>query len=248
MICILLFLLTIAYYPIAHAIQPKEERLGQFGDTFGALNSLISGLAFLGVLYSLALQQKEIQQSVDDTKILIAREEKRAFEETFFNLLKVFNNLVANLPDHGSSLTWIATDMENLVRHSILTTPSLIADREKLLHSIQLNYDKLFRDHENVLGQYFSMAYHMFRFIHREKAINAYTKKTYADIFRAQLSIPELTLLFFNGLHPQGENFKDLIPRYAILKHIKHQADKWKLTDLYPDSAYIDTEACEDDN
>lgn len=34
---------------------------GTFGDTFGAVNSLFSGLAFAGVIYTIILQNKELE-------------------------------------------------------------------------------------------------------------------------------------------------------------------------------------------
>jgi hypothetical protein len=40
---------------------PANER-GTYGDMFGVVNSLFTGLAFAGLLYSTSLQQKEIEQ------------------------------------------------------------------------------------------------------------------------------------------------------------------------------------------
>lgn len=37
-----------------------SEGKGQFGDQFGAVNSLFAGFAFIGVIYTLLVQQKEI--------------------------------------------------------------------------------------------------------------------------------------------------------------------------------------------
>lgn len=34
---------------------------GQYGDSFGAINSLFSGLAFAGIIYTIILQQKELR-------------------------------------------------------------------------------------------------------------------------------------------------------------------------------------------
>ncbi len=38
----------------------KWEEKGQFGDTFGAINALFSGLAFAGIIYTIQLQRKEL--------------------------------------------------------------------------------------------------------------------------------------------------------------------------------------------
>ncbi len=41
---------------------------GQFGDTFGALNALFSGLAFAGVIYTILLQRKELKLTREELK------------------------------------------------------------------------------------------------------------------------------------------------------------------------------------
>jgi hypothetical protein len=38
-------------------------RNGQYGDTFGSLNSLFAGLAFVGLVYTLTLQQQQIRDA-----------------------------------------------------------------------------------------------------------------------------------------------------------------------------------------
>lgn len=56
---------------------------GQFGDKFGAINTLFSGLAFAGIIFTLVIQIK-------DSKI-------KRFDSTFFELLKLHNDIVSKL-------------------------------------------------------------------------------------------------------------------------------------------------------
>ena len=44
------------------------ESRGTFGDLFGSVNALFSGLAFAGLLYTIVLQRKEIEHNRDDIK------------------------------------------------------------------------------------------------------------------------------------------------------------------------------------
>lgn len=46
----------------------KPDNAGQFGDMFGAVNALFSGLAFAGVVYAIFLQQQSIEAQRQDTK------------------------------------------------------------------------------------------------------------------------------------------------------------------------------------
>ena len=41
----------------------KTSNPGTFGDMFGAINALFSGLAFAGLIHTIRLQQKQIQES-----------------------------------------------------------------------------------------------------------------------------------------------------------------------------------------
>lgn len=47
---------------------PGSDRQGQFGDLFGAVNALFSGLAFAGLIITLILQRKELALQRDELK------------------------------------------------------------------------------------------------------------------------------------------------------------------------------------
>nr|WP_319572788.1 hypothetical protein [uncultured Draconibacterium sp.] len=59
---ILLFILImwICYPFILNLFFDSNNARGLFGDSFGALNSLISGLAFGGIIYTILLQQSQL--------------------------------------------------------------------------------------------------------------------------------------------------------------------------------------------
>lgn len=54
----------LAYWGVAHFIADPPTR-GQFGDTFGITNSLFSGLAFLALIYTIRLQQTQLETQND---------------------------------------------------------------------------------------------------------------------------------------------------------------------------------------
>jgi hypothetical protein len=47
-------------YVLIYCFVDKTDR-GTFGDTFGAINSLFSGLAFAGIIYTILLQRRELE-------------------------------------------------------------------------------------------------------------------------------------------------------------------------------------------
>ncbi len=67
---------TASYCVVYLAFGTWDER-GQFGDLFGAVNSLFSGLAFAGVIYTIYLQREEL--SLQRRELQLTRDElKRA--------------------------------------------------------------------------------------------------------------------------------------------------------------------------
>lgn len=63
------------YFFVVQYLYPDMVSRGQFGDMFGALNALFSGLAFLGVIYAVFLQRKELELQREELKL--TREELR---------------------------------------------------------------------------------------------------------------------------------------------------------------------------
>ncbi|WBL22316.1 putative phage abortive infection protein [Zunongwangia sp. HRR-M8] len=70
---------------------------GAFGDKFGFINSLFSGLALAGIIYSIFLQQREL--SLQRTELAETKEEfkDQNFQTTFFNLLKTQNQIANDI-------------------------------------------------------------------------------------------------------------------------------------------------------
>ena len=72
---------SIAYYAGLHQWKSIPDSKGVFGDSFGGLTAFFSGCAFGGLLYSLFLQRREMDET---RKVLI--DEKNAIEKQNRNL------------------------------------------------------------------------------------------------------------------------------------------------------------------
>ena len=84
---------------------------GAFGDKFGAVNALFSGLAFAGLIVTLLYQKEELklqrEELAETRKELNAQRiefheqnrtlRRQRFENTFFNMLSLQQEIVANL-------------------------------------------------------------------------------------------------------------------------------------------------------
>lgn len=87
-----LFIWAISWFLIDRYI-PVPEIRGQFGEKFGAINALFSGLALCAIVYSLIIQQKELTRQAEKTNELIQNNNlitkldlHRRFQETLKSL------------------------------------------------------------------------------------------------------------------------------------------------------------------
>ena len=97
---IVLVVFGLSWWLIDSQIPCSSDR-GTFGDKFGAVNALFSGLAFAGLIYTIFLQHDELccqrQELIDNRQEMIRQTEEfkkeneslriQRFENTFFNML-----------------------------------------------------------------------------------------------------------------------------------------------------------------
>lgn len=57
------------YFLLVYHFYPGMTERGQFGDMFGALNAIFSGLALLGVIYAILLQKKDLELQREELKL-----------------------------------------------------------------------------------------------------------------------------------------------------------------------------------
>ena len=93
----LVILLWIISWITTDIIYSSTTDRGAFGDKFGFINSLFSGLALAGIIYSIFLQQREL--SLQRKELMETKEEYKDqnFQTTFFNLIKTQNQIANDL-------------------------------------------------------------------------------------------------------------------------------------------------------
>jgi hypothetical protein len=91
---------------VATAGETNAAVRGQFGDQFGAVNALFSGLAFAGIIFTLFLQRRDLNATRD------AMSHER-FDNTFFQLLNVHIAISEKVSARGGHLGKAAFDSFN---------------------------------------------------------------------------------------------------------------------------------------
>jgi len=75
---------------------------------------------------------------------------------------------------------------------------------------------------QTILSTYFRNMYNAIMLIHKSPLLNRKQKKEYIKVYRAQLSNPELVILFFNVLSRFGQkwNENNIIVEYELIKNL----------------------------
>ncbi|MGA2866659.1 MAG: putative phage abortive infection protein [Verrucomicrobiota bacterium] len=234
------------------------KNLGDYGSYLqGSVASLwaLSGVMFiyatlLAQRMQLMQQAAELQSQREQFQLQQDSIKQQSFESSFFQLLHFQNAIAENL--HLKRRT-IAPGMQAVEkdisgRVCFLTLAELLKKRfdEHTLTTAQGKdvtsalacYSAVYTEYQPVLGHYFRTLYQVLRFI-ADSDCSTEHKRRYSDLVRAQLSVQELLLLFYNCLSAQGETFKALVVEFGLLEHF----DRKMLLDpshaeSYPPSAY----------
>ena len=234
---------------------------GTFGDMFGAVNALFSGLAFVGVVFAillqsneLKLQRKELKFTRDELKgqklQLEAQNKtlkKQNFENTFFELLRLQNDITnsIDLVDENNRITkgrdCFKVFYERFKKLWGRNVVQFQGDSE--LERINKTYLAFYEEHQSEFGHYFRSMYNIVKLVDNSPVED---KRFYTNLIRAQLSSFELALLFYNSLSEMGsDKFKPLIEKYSLLKTVpkKSLINPREHLPLYSEGAFGESEA-----
>lgn len=190
-------------------------RSGTFGDAFGTLNALFSGLAFSGVLITLYFQRKDLEESQNQNS-------RQQVESQFYNMLTLQQQVVQGFDLHvkrpDSQITIQGRDCfrdwHKKLKYGFESySLQLLGGRERSIEA----YQGVLRNHQGDLGLYFRSLYSVFRFVENSKHID---KKHYGSVVRSLLSDYELIFIFYNCLSLKGEKFNRFAVAYALFDNL----------------------------
>lgn len=227
------------YFLVVSKLIEKSSDRGEFGDAFGAINAIFTGLAFAAVIYGIILQRKEIrlqQNELFETRLVF---QQQSFETLFFNVQRLLAETVTaiewkvlvNDPTKGEHLISVhGRPALKAIVASIYESYSGKLNRFAYAnanasppHQTQLDwlleaYTNFYAANESLLGNYFRLVYNILKLV-SQSGFSAQEKERYAHLFRAQLSEGELTLMVLNGMVENGEKMRTFLNQFAMLKH-----------------------------
>jgi hypothetical protein len=217
---------------------------------FGAVNALFTGLAFAGVLITIYIQREDLRltrQELEGQRLQLQAQndtlKRQAFENTFFQLLGLHNDIVNAITYHRyyDKMNFKGRECFDLFyqelsnKYEDIKRSDIEKNDRKIVSKAYLDF---FDDYQSDIGHYFRNLYHIFKFIYKYD-LKIY-KRRYTNIVRAQLSTSELALLFYNGLSVYGiDKFKPLIEEYQLFNNLNANVllDATH-KDLYAESAF----------
>lgn len=231
---------------------------GQTGDFFGGiLNPLLSFLSLLALVITLrqtdlalkqnriALEQskeelelsrKEMERSADAQTEQVKNIKLQAFEQTYFELLRLHGTIVEQVTFHprtfianlsGAPRAAPPSGQDAFAKFSNELQKTLPPPAERLKNGAPTESaieicNAYFSKNQKSLGHYFRTLYNVIKFVDQGNTDN---KKFYSNLLRAQLSSDQLALIFFNAHSIYGfEKMLPLLSKYHLTKHLPQDA------------------------
>ncbi|MBW8524273.1 putative phage abortive infection protein [Chryseobacterium chendengshani] len=241
------------YYNYNYAKSLSCDQQGIFGDMFGASNAFFTGLSFTGVIIAILLQRQELK--LQRNELELTREEmkltrnefetqnetltKQQFENTFFQMLNMFNHNVENQSYTSLNSTYTKKGVFDFFTNTVnVKMRSISEDVLKIDHFNRGGHNKevdnqvisltrkevvhAIRDghiwYGNMFYSYFLTLYTILKLIEKSEIKE---KDLYASIIRSQLNISELITIFYKCIvNQENDEFNLMIKKYSILENL----------------------------
>lgn len=242
--------------------------LGEFGEFIGGFVGSLWSLAGILLFYSaLVYQRNELEDQkgilVTQTEAMISQSkelerqndtlQKQKQEETFFHLLRFHIDLVETLTFESNDIDVQSGKMVKSLIKGRNTFGDFYnvfkrfyskylehlsdagVDEDSLRGVIETSYTSFFGEFRYELGHYFRNIFNLLLFIDRAQEED---KHFFLSILFSQISVNEMSLLFFHGLTSENKELKKYIEKYALMQDL-YQDDLIKLNiNLYDESAF----------
>lgn len=204
---------------------------GTFGDAFGSINALFSGLAFAGLIYTillqrkelymqrkeLALQREEISRSTNELKGQKDLLNLQRFENTFFHLISLHNEIISTIEisydnsmeskgKHGFYIIYFH------MRQVYWSGPDFFGNE----------YGDIYKSYFERYGHYVRNILQIIQLINGISHLEKDQKEQYFNILKAQLSTYELVFIYYyNSIIGDKTNIlEQCITEYNLFEYL----------------------------
>lgn len=194
-------------------VLPEKIREGGFGDSFGTVNALFSGLAFSGVLITLLFQRKDLSE----TRAQIISQQ---IESQFYNMLNQQQEVVRNFDLQNLRTNEVIARGRDCFRdwtEALTQIHKVLSDASGGKDVRDESYNFVFITYRSDLGLYFRSLYSVFRFI---DSCGHKDARDFGLVLRSLLSDYELVIIFYNCLSPRGEKFSRYVYSFGLFDNL----------------------------
>lgn len=192
--------------------------LGPVGDFIGGSTIAFFNMASIFLLLAtLIAQRKELKETRKEYEITNHTMKKQQFENTFFNMIQLQNQIVNSLSLNNvysgrAALKYIADQ----ITETIEELKGKGKSKEDIYETVMSTYQSFFEEHEDLMGHYMRHLYRIVKFIVESKLTNA-ERRNYFGILRAQWSKSEFLLIYLNLFSEDGPKFKQYVKIYDVM-------------------------------
>lgn len=213
----------------------RAEALGLSGDFLGGvLNPILSFFSFLALLFTLRLQRRELNATMDELKksttaaesnVRLFTEQIRAqrldaFENTFFSLLKLHNSTFETINEYHHAEGDVPAG----------STLQLLMGQAREQETLEAARAVLMADHSEI-DHFISILFEMLKFIDQKFPQESHSDRMfYANILKAIINQDAFEAVAMyaathNPLSPYYA-FKQLIEKYELLQELDFRAER----------------------
>lgn len=243
------------WYAKSHFIvgETTENPEALFGDSFGAVNALISAFAFAGVIVSMYLQRKDLELQRNSLEVqkeeltrntdelALQRAEFQAqnktmmlqrFENTFFNMLSMQQEIVNNITfeyteSHGFRIRTGIRDGGANEKHFRLTGRQVFEHLYEYSLKQKIVDDGIsgFIQTEGLylLDHYFLHLYRIIKFVDETNLLENKTER-YSYVSILRATLSRYELIFLFYNELNFNHFKKLIEEYSLFNNLNHSS------------------------
>jgi uncharacterized membrane protein len=225
------FVVGMYIYNFSFSLSDKPEEWALFGDYLGGtLNPILSFLSLIAILITLGYQVKELNAStreLSNSSLALKEQSKslklQAFENTFFQMLKLHNDVVRGMDIQSINGKETLYSGRDCFSYFVRQVNTKINDEH--VNSNIVNISEVYLSFQKSFGSdtdhYFRNLFTIVKYIDEATITEfGYERKKYIDILGAQLSTNELVLLFFNCLGAEYKKFKYYLEKYSLLENM----------------------------
>ena len=259
---VIVLVLYLGYFSVMCWLFPGNlEKRGQFGDMFGALGALFSGLAFAGLIITIMQQREDLKNQRDEINLQrqdleaqtealrLQKEEiaqtneelksqrKEMEEQNKTIMLQRFENTFFNMLN-------LQMNIFEKVRYQ--TTRNVVCGEEAFRHLFSRFRASITNiDVSNIyfgeLDHYNRHLAQILKLIDQTDFLSKAEKYNYVGLLTSHMSYYELTMFFYYCISPDGrKRAKELVEKYALFRDFGENTvfDPKHLL-LFEDGAYV---------